>query len=196
MKESQRRNFIVVTLVVLLCVLFPVVPCFSEPRGEGGPEVSAVPLPEDDQSPQAIEKRKKIRERIELIRMWKLAEALQLNEETGAKLFPILRNYDKKWIRLQGERRTIMQGLRKALQDEGISDKEIEAAMVRMEENSVAAVDLLRQQRQEVKGILSPRQQARFILFQRRFHREIRRVIAEARERKIGARRHDRLREN
>jgi len=196
MKESQRRNFIVVTLVVLLCVLFPVVPCFSEPRGEGGPEVSAVPLPEDDQSPQAIEKRKKIRERIELIRMWKLAEELQLIEETGAKLFPILRKYDEKWIQLQEERRTIMKGLRKALKDEGTSDKEFEAAMARMEEKAVVAVDLLRQQRQELKGILSPRQQARFVLFQRRFHREIRRIIAEARERKIGARRNDRLRED
>lgn len=196
MKGNQRRFLIGLTLVGALCISILSFPCISEPRGEGGPEESVAPALGDDQSPQAIEKRKKIRERIELIRMWKLADELQLTEETGAKLFPILRKYDEKWVQLQEERRTIMKGLRKALKDEGASDKEFEAAMVRMEEKAVAAVDLLRQQRQELKGILSPRQQARFVLFQRRFHREIRRVIAKARERKIGARRHDRLKED
>lgn len=196
MKGNQRRSLIVLTLVGALCISILSFPCISEPRREGRPEESGAPPLGDDQSPQAIEKRKKVRERIELIRMWKLAEELQLIEETGAKLFPILRKYDEKWIQLQEERRTIMKGLRKALKDEGTSDKEFEAAMVRMEEKAVVAVDLLRQQRQELKGILSPRQQARFVLFQRRFHREIRRIIAEARERKIGARRNDRLRED
>lgn len=196
MKGNQQRSLVVLILIAALCMSILSFPCISEPRGEGGPEESLAPPLGDDQSPQAIEKRKKIRERIELIRMWKLAEELQLTEETGAKLFPILQKYDEKWIGLQGERRTIIQGLRKALHDEGISDQEVEATMVRMEENASAAVDLLREQRQELKGILSPRQQARFILFQRRFHREIRRVIAEARERRMGAKRHDRLREN
>jgi hypothetical protein len=63
----------------------------------------------------------------------------------------------------------------------------------------------LRQQRQELKGILLPRQQAKFILFQRKFQREIRKIIAEARHRRRGAkgeerkersRRYDRPRED
>jgi hypothetical protein len=125
--------------------------------------------------------------------MWKLTEELDLTEETGAKLFPILRKYDEKWIGLRKERRDLMQQLRKALEDEATSDKEMEGAMERVETNALAVSDLLRQQRQELKGILSPRQQAKFILFQRQFHREIREIIAEARHRKVRARRDDRL---
>jgi hypothetical protein len=56
--------------------------------------------------------------------------------------------------------------------------------MEKMEKNALAEYDLVRQQREELKGVLSPRQQAQFILFQRQFHRELRKIIAEARERR------------
>ncbi|MFQ6078636.1 MAG: hypothetical protein ACE5NJ_05805 [Thermodesulfobacteriota bacterium] len=181
------------TLAMVLFISGFSLPCFSQPRGEGRPRGPGSPVPWNDESPQAIEKRKKVRERIALIRMWKLTEELDLTEETGAKLFPILRKYDEKWIGLQKERRATMQQLRKTLEDEATSDKEIEAAMERVETNAMAVSDLLRQQRQDLKGILSPRQQAKFILFQRQFQREMRRIIAEARQRKVKAKRDDRL---
>ena len=94
-----------------------------------------------------------------------------------------------------------MKKLRKALGDEATPDEAIEAAMEDFEKNALAASDLIRQQREELKGILSPRQQAKFILFQRDFHKEIRKIIAEAREKrsrprgeegKEGNRRYDR----
>lgn len=181
------------TLAMVLFISGFSLPCFSQPPGEGrlrGPES---PVPWNDESPQAIEKRKKVRERIALIRMWKLTEELDLTDETGAKLFPILRKYDEKWMGLQKERRGLMQQLKKALEDEATSDKEIEGAMERVETNAMAVSDLLRQQCQELKRILSPRQQAKFILFQRQFQREIRRIIAEARQRNVKAKRDDRL---
>jgi len=77
-----------------------------------------------------------------------------------------------------------MNQLRKALGDEATTDEAIEAAMDNVEKNALAQSDLIRQQREELKGVLSPRQQAKFILFQREFHREIRKIIAEARERR------------
>jgi len=116
--------------------------------------------------------------------MWRLTEELDLTEETGAKLFPILRKYDEKRIALQKERQHIMDQLRTALEDEATSDEELEAAMDTLDNNASAVSDLLRQQREELKGILSLRQQAKFIIFQREFHREIRKIIAEARERR------------
>ncbi|MFQ5842703.1 MAG: Spy/CpxP family protein refolding chaperone [Thermodesulfobacteriota bacterium] len=193
MKGSKGLFSMGFTLAMVLFISGFSLPCFSQPPGEGRPRGPESPVPWNDESPQAIEKRKKVRERIALIRMWKLTEELDLTEETGAKLFPILRKYDEKWIGLQKDRRALMQQLRKALEDEATSDKEIEGAMERVETNAMAVSDLLRQQRQDLKGILSPRQQAKFILFQRQFQREIRRIIAEARQRKVKAKRDDRL---
>jgi hypothetical protein len=204
MKGNKRASSMIFTVLAILLVLVGF-PCLAEPPTEGRPRGSEGPGLWDDESPQAIEKRKKIRERIELIRMWKLTDELDLNEETGANLFPLLRKYDEKWMELQRERRNIMKELRKAVEDEATSDEEIEAAMENAEENAAAVSDLLRQQRQELKGILLPRQQAKFILFQRKFQREIRKIIAEARHRRIGAkgeerkersRRYDRPRED
>ena len=124
----------------------------------------------------------------ELIRMWKLTEELDLTEETGAKLFPILHKYDEKRMELHKERRNTMNELRKALKDEATSDEAIQEVMNKLDKNTLTASDLTRQQREELKGILSPRQQAKFVLFQREFHREIRKIISEARERRRGTR--------
>ena len=66
MKGNQRRSLIVLTLVGAFCISILSFPRISEPRGEGRPEESVAPPLVGDQSPQAIEKRKKIRERIEL----------------------------------------------------------------------------------------------------------------------------------
>ncbi len=181
-------------LVTVLFILGFGLPCFPQPPGEGRSRGPDSPILGGDELPPSFEKREEIRKRIELIRMWKLTEELDLTEETGAKLFPILHKYDEKWVKLKEEGRNIMNELRKALKDEATPDEEIEAAMEKVEENALAASDLLRQQHEELKRILSPRQRAKFILFQRRFQREIRKIIAEARERKLRARGNDRRR--
>ena len=203
MKGDKVFSSMVISIIVGLFILGLSFPCFSQPpreRRPGGPDRPAF---RGDGSPPSPEKREEIRKRIELIRMWKLTEELDLTEETGAKLFPILHKYDEKRIELHRECRNILEQLRKALEDEAISDEAIEAAMDKVDKNSLAESDLTRQQREELKGVLSPRQQAKFVLFQREFHREIRKIIAEARERrrwrkweegKARSRRHDRPR--
>ena len=184
MKGNKGLSSMVFTLVAVLFILSFSLPCFPQPPREGRPRGSDSPVFGGDESHQPIERRENIRKRIELIRMWKLTKELDLTEETGAKLFPILHKYDEKRVKLEKERRNIMNQLRKALENEATSDEEVEAAMDDLEKNALAASDLIRQQREEFKGVLSPRQQAKFILFQRRFHREIRKIIAEARERR------------
>ncbi len=175
-------------LVMALFIVGFGLPCFSQPPGEGRSRGSDSPVFRGDEPPPSLEKREKVRKRIELIRMWKLTEELDLTEETGAKLFPILHKYDEKRIELHKERQNVMNQLRRALEDEATSDETIKAAMEQVDKNALAVSDLIRQQHQELKGVLSLRQQAKFILFQREFHREIRKTISEARERRRRAR--------
>jgi len=182
--KGKAVSSIVVTIVTILFIVGSSLPCLSQPPGEGETGGPGSPPFEGDEHPPPLKKREEIRKRIELIRMWKLTEELDLTEETGAKLFPILHKYDEKRMELQKEHHTIMKGLKEALENVATSDEEIEAAMENMEKNALAEYDLVRQQREELKGVLSPRQQAKFILFQRQFHRELRKIIAEARERR------------
>jgi Spy/CpxP family protein refolding chaperone len=181
MKGTKRICSIVFAIAVGLFILGLGLPCFSQPPREGRP---GGPGLESNEPPPPFEKRGEVRKRIELIRMWKLTEELNLTEETGTKLFPILHKYDEKRMELHKERRNTMNELRKALKDEATTDEAIEAAMDKWEKSAFAEFDLMRQQREELKGVLSPRQQAKFVLFQRKFHREIRKIISEARERR------------
>ena len=205
MKGTKRISSMVFTITVVVFILGLGLPCLSQPPREGRPGGPGGPAFEGDEPPPPLEKREEIRKRIELIRMWKLTEELDLTEETGAKLFPILHKYDEKRTELRRERHEIMNELRRALENVATSDEEIDAAMDKLDENALAVFDLIRQQRQDLKGVLSLRQQAKFILFQREFHREIRKIIAEARHRRRGAkgeegkgrsRRYDRPRED
>ncbi len=185
MKGNKGLSWMVLIPMTVLFILGFSLPSFSQSPREGGPGGPDSPALRGDEPPLPLEKREEIRKRIELIRMWKLTEELDLTEETGAKLFPILHKFDEKRMALHKERHGIMNQLRKALENGASSDEAIEAVMDKLEKNTLAELDLMRQQRKELKGILSPRQQAKLILFQREFHREIRKIIAEARERRM-----------
>jgi hypothetical protein len=185
MKGNKGLSWMVLIPIAVLFISGSRLPAFSQPPGQGGSSESGRPLLKDDEPPPPFEKREEIRKRIELIRMWKLTEDLDLSEEVGAKLFPILHKYDEKRVALNKERHDIFSQLRKALENEASSDEAIEGVMEKLEKNTLAELNLIRQQRKELKGILTPKQQAKFILFQREFHREIRKIIAEARDRRV-----------
>ncbi len=121
---------------------------------------------------------------IETIRIWKMTEALNLNEEQAAKLFPKLtqleasrREFHKRQHLLRGE-------LAELLKQRPLRDQEIKA---RLEELDRADADFKGRERavkNELRSILSVEQQARFALFEERFDMEMRRTIQDLRLRR------------
>jgi len=127
----------------------------------------------------AKERLEKIRKKIEALRIWKLAEALDLDEETSSKLFPVLKKYDRRRAKAQRELRQGMKELKLALKagkEESLTD-----IIDRLEQSHKALQRINDEERQALKRILTVKQQAQYILFQQRFKREIRKIIAEAR---------------
>lgn len=151
---------------------------FGQPPGMAPPE------------PPSREQMQKTRERIRTLRMWKLTEALSLDEGTASKLFPILGKYEKKREETENKLRQDMRALREALQEE--DEAGLRAIIGRLEEHHKALQRLKDEERGELKEILSVKQQARYILFQMDFNREIRRMIRDARERRGPGQRGDR----
>jgi hypothetical protein len=137
-------------------------------------------LVENEKTSAKIEE---IAKRIELIRMWKLTEELNLNEETGKKLFPILEKYDRKRIEWMEKRRKIMRSLRNSLKE---GDKEgIRLAIKKWGDNEKVIRDIKIRRLEEIKGVLTVEQLAKYILFEERFEREIRRIIFNAKRRRM-----------
>lgn len=127
-----------------------------------------------------------VRQRIQTLKMWKLTKALDLDENTASRLFPVMNGYDRQRAALMYDRRRSMEDLRAALKrgDEkrmGEVIKELESLNHRLER-------LNDEERAKLGTILTVRQQAKLILFMPGFNRQIKRMIEMARQGNYGRR--------
>lgn len=143
---------------------------------------SAAEPAEDFHRPPTKEQMQKIRKRIETLRMWRLTEALNLDEKASAQLFPILNRYDKKRYELENSLREGMRELRESLRNK--REERLKKILDKLEDNHRALQGLKQEEWADLKKILTVEQQARFIIFLTEFEREVRKLIAEARERR------------
>jgi Spy/CpxP family protein refolding chaperone len=142
----------------------------------------AIPGPPDPypgmDNPDRMER---IHQRIEMIRMWKLTEALDLDETTAAKLFPVINQYDRERMYLERERFLLMRDARESSRQ--TEDKARAGEILdRMENNQAALIENKSQRHEAVKKILPPAQMTRFILFEQQFDQEMQQRIHEIRK--------------
>lgn len=137
---------------------------------------------EDFDRPPSKEQMEKIRKRMETLRMWRLTEALNLDEKGSAQIFPILNRFDKKRYELEDSLREGMRDMRESLKDK--KEERLKKTLNKLEENHKALQNLKQEEWEEMKKMLTVEQQARFIIFLTEFEREVRKLIAEAKERR------------
>jgi hypothetical protein len=131
--------------------------------------------------------RARVKERLRLIRAWKLTEALALDEQTAARLFPVLARFDERGEAIAAEVARAHAALR-----EEIERPSPRAAMLerRMDE-LLAAHDRLhawqRERFEAVRGVLDPEQAAKMLVvlpeIDQEVRRELRRALREGRKR-------------
>jgi hypothetical protein len=138
--------------------------------------------PGDLDGPPTKEQMEKVRSRIETLRMWKLTKALDLDERTSAQLFPLLNKYDKKRAEIEIIMRENMRELRESLRVK--REGQLKSILDRLEQNHKAMQSVKDAEWDEIKGILGAEQQAKFIIFQVEFDKEIKKIIEETRERR------------
>lgn len=138
--------------------------------------------PDDFDRPPSKEQMEKIRERIETLRMWRLTEALNLDEKSSAKLFPLLKKFDKKKAEVENAQREGMRELRQLLKEK--RETQLKGLLERLEKNHKDLQKLKEEEWVELKNILTIEQQAKFIIFLQEFNKEVRRLVAEAREKR------------
>ncbi len=127
-------------------------------------------------------KREEVRKKIETVRLWRLTEELKLDEKTGAKLASFLSALDEQRRGLIRERMETMRGLRVVLKKGNPDEKKIKSDLDKLEKNRREMVGLEEKEIGGLKEILSVEQQARYVIFQQEFRREMRGMIAGARE--------------
>ncbi|MSS71600.1 MAG: hypothetical protein EXS64_08935 [Candidatus Latescibacteria bacterium] len=126
--------------------------------------------------PVATEER---RERLRMVRMWRLIDVLDLREGQSNKFFLSLKRYDGEEDRLNGERERLSASLRGMVTRPGTPEKALLDTMqaIRLQD------EVQRQARArfhaEVANILSVKQQAKLLLFEQRFDAVLRDTIME-----------------
>jgi len=127
------------------------------------------------------ERREEVRKKIEAVRMWRLTEELKLDEKQSAKVASFLSAMEEKRRGIMKEQAQSMQSLRAALQAGTPDERKLKTELERLEKNHRAMAELRDKEFDGIKDMLTVEQQARYVIFQQEFRREIGGLIAGAR---------------
>ena len=141
----------------------------------------AQPPPPDEPDEEA---REQVKERIRIIRLAALTEALELDEETATRLFPYLRQGDERLEQIHQQRREHMKAMRRMVREDEIVDAEVDRRLAELAELEVEQARIQAEQLEGLKEILSAEQRIRYLLVRRQLDERVREVIREERLRR------------
>ncbi|MEE2829715.1 MAG: periplasmic heavy metal sensor [Myxococcota bacterium] len=127
------------------------------------------------------ESREDLMNRIRLVRMYAITEALDLDEATAAKLFPALREQDDAIKALHQSKQEHRKALRGMMKSESYDRKVVADRIDALSKVDVQIAQARADQVTKLKRILTPEQQVKFVLVRERLENEIRRTIREHR---------------
>ncbi len=118
-----------------------------------------------------------LREKISIIRMWKLIDVLELGEEQAMVFFPALNQHDADIEKLNQDENRLLDELELDLTNGIANDKRLQARIdsvidLRTERSQIDAEFF-----QKIADILNAEQRAKFLLFDRKFDKEMRKAI-------------------
>lgn len=167
-----RKPIIPLFLLAAICIYFCVSGFAQEGRLAEPPE------------PPPPERMERLRKDIENMRIWKMTQYLELSTEQSTKFFPIFNDFQKKREKLEEERGEMMRRLAEFVESEGKHEAEIRRLMSGLVKDRQKMVDLVDEFRREAGRVLSLKQQAKLVLFEEHFKKEIRGMIEDIRMRK------------
>jgi Spy/CpxP family protein refolding chaperone len=120
-------------------------------------------------------------ERVELLRMWRMVEALQIGEEQASRLFPLWSQRNRDRRELQERRHQAIQELAGLLGQAQVEDKALRAQTGRVQALDQEREKLARRFHAGEAELLTVRQQAQLLLFNERFREDLRGMLKDFR---------------
>ncbi|MGO9566246.1 MAG: Spy/CpxP family protein refolding chaperone [Desulfomonilaceae bacterium] len=129
--------------------------------------------------PELGKDRDKVQERIETLTMWKLIEALDLDQATADKLLEMRHKFLSQRKSLQKGLSEDFRTLRKQLSDPAkpADEKELARLLEDIRKNRKQLQGLREQQYEDVSKVLTVRQRAQLVLFFKDFRKELRSLL-------------------
>ncbi len=178
---------LILTFVVAAALMATGAPAFAQQEPVPGPRGGQLEDERNPVGPQgrgdslSEEKREEVRKKMETVRIWRLTEALKLDEKTAAKFLPIISSQDQKRRDLMRENMESVRELRVLLDAKSPEGKKLKAVLEKIEKNQREMTKLREKEFEAARDYLTVEQQARYLVFQHEFMREMRGMISGAR---------------
>ncbi len=197
----MNKRWVVIPLAVVAIVVgttaFAQAQLFDDPGQGPGPGMGPGECPQPGMGPgmgigggpgqgdgPGMQKHEKLRERIELMAMWKLTDALDLDQETAAKLFPMLHEFNAQQQELREKRREIIVGLKTEVEKKKPNSDSLSEMIEDFKENEIELVKQRNKKLDELSKLLTEEQVAKMIVFVPQFERDVRQMIDDVRMRR------------
>jgi len=145
----------------------------------------AAAQPADDQTPDASRRdHAAALERLEMVRVYLLVEALELTPEQAPRLIPIFQKYDRQFrenIERKEEAYVAINQEIQAAKPDAKKLTELTEMVLALDREAIKLRDV---QYAELKKQLTPLQYAKFMIFERKYHREIHRILDDIRDKR------------
>jgi len=129
---------------------------------------------------------RKVEKRVELLRKWRVLEALDPSDEVANRLFPLLSHYDKRDRELNGDREVLTLELRRVLEEERENAGLLGDLLLRLHEIEDEKCRLGQARDEGLADLLTIEQRACLFVVLDDFHREVHQLIQQARRRPDG----------
>jgi Spy/CpxP family protein refolding chaperone len=126
--------------------------------------------------------RDKMRERIGMMMMWRLTDVLELDQETAAKVFPLMREYDEQQRNLRDKRRDIVKKLQDTLDQEKSDPTALTGLIGEFKQNERDMVEMRNKRLDALSEVLSDEQVAKLIVCIPQFEHEMRGMMRHGRD--------------
>jgi hypothetical protein len=121
-----------------------------------------------------------VRKKIEALRAWQLTEELELDAATSSQLFPAMKKADEARWRIERSNRNLVKEMARILERRKPDEKRINRILNELQANRRDLIRAEERHLERVRQILSPADTARYLIFQIKFQKNIRKKAAEA----------------
>jgi Spy/CpxP family protein refolding chaperone len=125
------------------------------------------------------------REQMEMVRMWRLVNTLEVDEDQAMKVFPAFSLHHRERELLAKRRSDLRKGLQQQLAEEG-NDEALLSLMAKIHKVEGEISTLAQEFDKDLEDILTPRQRARLMLFEDDFRNQLQDTVRRMRGMRSG----------
>ena len=133
-----------------------------------------------DEEGDVIDSRRRGRrggQRLALMKMWQIAEFLDLSDDQVDQLFPILRANQKEQDEQREKRRALHKAYSEKLEAGEVTKRDVDRFLDDLVNLDKARVDLRRKHMKNIAGALEQDKMAKFVVFDERFKQRLHRMV-------------------